>query len=271
MQKSLFIILASVAVFYCAICLVMFVRQRSFIYFPQRMDDKEIALIEKAMGFEPWKAQDGTPFGWKMEAANESRRSFILFHGNGGLALERTELVSKLREADPYCSIYLFEYPGYANMAGSPSENAIVALACKAADDLTVTTQKPIYIIGESLGTGVSCAVATQKPAAISGLLLLTPFNSLVGAAATRYAFLPVSLLLKERYDSANNLKAFHKPVAIIVAEKDTTVPAKLGIALFDGYKGPKQLLSVPNCEHNEVADLVDVPEFRRLLQFLQN
>ncbi|MEO6055043.1 MAG: alpha/beta hydrolase, partial [Chthoniobacterales bacterium] len=115
------------------------------------------------------------------------------------------------------------------------------------------------------------CAVAAKKPDLISGLLLLTPFDSLVTAAVTRYWFLPVSLLLQERYDSANNLKTFHKPVAIIVAEKDTTVPAKLGLALFEGYKGPKRLISVPNCGHNEVADLVTVPEFRQLLQFLQN
>ncbi|MEO6054703.1 MAG: hypothetical protein ABIP97_11880, partial [Chthoniobacterales bacterium] len=164
MQKSVFIILACTVVFYCVVCLIMFVRQRSFIYFPHRMGNQEVELAAKATGFESWRAKDGAALGWKIEAAKESRYSLVLFHGNGGLALERTELVSKLRDADPHCDIYLFEYPGYANMAGSPSEQAIVSLACKAVDDLSVITQKPIYILGESLGTGVSCAVAAKKP-----------------------------------------------------------------------------------------------------------
>jgi hypothetical protein len=90
----------------------------------------------------------------------------------------------------------------------------------------------PVLVIGESLGAGVASAVAPRQQAAVAGLLLITPWDRLDHVAAHHYPWLPVRWMLRDRYDSVEHLKAFDRPVVVVVAERDSIVPPQFGTAL---------------------------------------
>src|SRR5690606_14790649 len=105
-------------------------------------------------------------------------------------------------------------------------------------------------------------------PGQIAGLILVTPFDSLVGAAAFHYPWLPVSLFLKTRFDSVKNLAAYPGPVAFLLSEQDTTTPVVLGKKLYDSYPGRKRLWVDPEGDH-DVSSLQDA-EWPRIVEWLQ-
>ena len=91
----------------------------------------------------------------------------LLLHGNAGHSLHRSYFVSRLRDAEVTAPIFILEYPGYGARPGKPTESNLVAAAVKAIDLL----DQPVILVGESLGTGVACAAASQRPRSVRGLL----------------------------------------------------------------------------------------------------
>ncbi|MFA7343638.1 MAG: alpha/beta fold hydrolase [Terrimicrobiaceae bacterium] len=102
-----------------------------------------------------------------------------------------------------------------------------------------------LVVVGESLGTGVAAQAAKMRPDKVRGIILITPFESMVSAAAHHYPWLPVRLLLLDRFDSPAALKKFPGPVAIIVADADDTTPPDGARRLFAALAGPKKLWEV--------------------------
>jgi uncharacterized protein len=127
---------------------------------------------------------------------------------------------------------------------------------------------QPVILVGESLGTGVACGAASQRPESVRGLLLITPFDSLVAVAKKHYPWAPVSLILRDRYNSSSALHKFRGPLAVIVAEEDVVVPVDSAIRLFESYSGPKKLWRVPGSGHNEVLDDISDSELRAAYEF---
>ena len=123
--------------------------------------------------------------------------------------------------------------------------------AADALPALTENDQRPVYLLGESLGSGVATYLAGAYPDAVSGLLLITAFTSLADVAAKHYPFLPVRMLLSENYDSAAALADYHGPVAFLLAGRDEIVPVESGQALHDGYLGPRWLRIERDAGHN--------------------
>ena len=110
---------------------------------------------------------------------------------------------------------------------------------------------RPVFITGESLGSGVATFLASTFPNEVAGLLLVTPFPSLADVAAHHYPFLPTRILLSERYDSREALSHYSGPVAFLLAGRDEVVTSKLGQQLYDSYSGPKWLHIEEYAGHN--------------------
>ena len=77
----------------------------------------------------------------------------------------------------------------------------------------------------------------------------------MLSVAKERMRFLPVSLILLDRYDPAKWLEDYRGPIQFIIAERDEVIPSKFGLRLEEGYRGPKTLEVVPGAHHNEVAE----------------
>jgi len=246
--------------------------QRSMIYFPSRNTSDALAREAVSQGFEAWQTPDGQLIGYRSLPAPEDPRpplAILITHGNAGYAIHRADYADILRAAAPdrALSVYILEYPGYGARSGRPSQAAFLAAADEAV--ALIPDNKPLILLGESIGTGVASATAAAHPDRVAGLLLLTPFDTLANVAQHHYPLLPVRWILRDQYPSENWLKQFHGPVAIIVAANDTIVPAKFGQNLHDTYAGPKKLIIVDDGDHNDLLHTLSPSAWQEALNFL--
>lgn len=256
-------VLSLVAVGYLLVCLYVFLRQRAMLYHPQTLSEKQMLDLARDVGMSRWLDKDGNPLGWMSPGAPEEI-PVVIFHGNAGNALDRLPLIERLRAAGAQGRICVPDYPGYGSASGSPSQRSLTETAERALDAMPGRT----IVIGESLGTGVAAQGAAKRPEKIRGIILITPFESMSAAAAHHYPWLPVRLLLLDRFNSAAALKTVQKPVAIILADNDGTTPPDGARRLFAGLNGPKRLWEVPSSGHNDVVANLSANEWRDVWTF---
>lgn len=234
------------------------------LYYPQRVSMDEVAAQSRAHRFAIWpsvahylgliRAPDVPPVG-----------TVVLFHGNAGHAGDRVWY------ADAFASsglrVILAEYPMYGPREGALGESSLVSDAIRLIARVRATFPGPLIIAGESLGAGVaSAAVATTGADAV---LLITPWNDLASVARHHYPWLPVRWLLRDRYDSSENLQRFRGRIGVIIAERDSIIPAPFGIALFDALPQPKRRWLITNAEHNDWMNHVDATTWNSVIRFV--
>lgn len=248
---------------YLAICLLVFLRQRQMLYFPQPVSEEQMLAEAQGLGFSRWLGKDGHPIGWTLPG--DEGPPLLIFHGNSGNPLGRAGMIERLRRAGIRVPVYLLDYPGFGSRPGTPTQQTLTQAAGAALEALPT----PPVILGESLGSGVASQAAARWPHLIRGLILLTPFDSVTRAAQHHYPFLPVSLLALDRFDSVQALSDFRGPVAVIIGDKDTTTPPAGGKRLFGSLRAPKQLLVLPEAGHNEpLWDMTD-DQWRQVWAFV--
>ncbi|MFH5803383.1 alpha/beta hydrolase, partial [Alienimonas sp. DA493] len=190
------------------------------------------------------------------------RRAILYLHGNGGdrrIRLSETDAFNALG-----WDVVLFDYRGYGENPGSPSEAGLRRdgrAFWEATRQLGYPPER-IVIAGTSLGGGVATPLAAHLCEAgtpPAGLLLRSTFDSLVSAASYRFSWLPVGLLLRDRFDSAAAAGRVTCPVFQAHGEADGIVPAELGERLFAAFPSesehgaPKRWLALPATGHNAV------------------
>lgn len=170
---------------------------------------------------------------WFVRPTAADRRAAVLVApGNGGNRLGRAALAELLAERG--FAVLLLDYRGYGGKPGRPSERGLLrdALAAqRALADRDYPADRTIYL-GESLGTGVVAALQEQVPPA--GLLLRSPFTSLVDAGAHHYPFLPVRALLRDRFDVLEHVAVSDVPVTVVHGDRDEVVPPAQSRAVAD-------------------------------------
>ena len=243
--------------------------QRQLIYFPQVEPEDKLLRVAAAAGLQPWRDSSDALIGWHTESANDQSKRVLVFHGNAGYALHRDYYAAGFLAQGQYWDVYLFEYPGYGARTGAPSEVDIKAAARHALELLLSHDARPVYLVGESLGSGVASYLASQFPEQVAGMLLVTPFTSLTDVASHHYRFLPVGALLSERYDAQEALSHYRGPVAFLLAGSDEIVPTPLGQTLYEGYPGPKWLRVEPGAGHNSLNFFPRADWWREATAFL--
>lgn len=233
---------------YVLICVVLYFNQAALLFHPRNASATELDDLARNIDFQPWTNAKGERIGWKSRG-DDNADALVFCHGNGGYALRPDEAGLQLNGR---FRLYLLEYPGYGARPGDISTRNMTAAALEAVDTLAANPNRKIYLLGESMGSGVVCATAAARPDQVAGLVLLVPFDSLAAASSSHYPWIPVRLLLRHRLDSDTNLEKFQGPVAFIVAGRDTTIPPKHAQRLYDGYAGPKRLWLVPQAGHND-------------------
>jgi hypothetical protein len=228
--------------------------QQMLIYHP--FHDTEPALVGKArrLRCEPWRDASGAVIGWKRAGrASPGANRLVVFHGNTGYALHRTHLIDGFEALGDDWEVYLFEYPGFGARPGKIGERPFIEAGGAALATLAATDARPIFLLGESLGSGLACALAGRHPASVRGLFLLTPFARLTEVGAHHFPWLPVRLLMRDRWDNIAALEAYRGPVAVLIASEDEVVTAAQGRALFESCAGPKRLWIETGASHNTI------------------
>jgi len=244
-------ILLSIVALYLIVVIAAAVFQRQLIYFPTVLSPPLAEREAARRGLVAWRNASGQIIGWKLPSSARSAGSVLVVHGNAGSAIDRDYFARPIHDAATV-DVYILEYPGYGMRAGSPNIGSILAAADDAFDLLPADS--PIYVVGESLGTGVACHLAMTKQDRVAGIALFMPYNNFVSVAQAAMPFLPTSLVLRERFASDAWLERYRGPIQFVLAGADEVIPTRLGQRLYDGYAGPKDLHVVTGARHNDAA-----------------
>lgn len=239
-------ILGVLAAAYGGLSLWLLVFQANLVFYPEI--GREVVVTPKVVGLQyedlHLKTSDGIDLhGWYIPAA-QPRGTVLFLHGNAGNISHRLDSVAMLHRLG-YGTL-IFDYRGYGNSGGKPTEQGSYRDAEAAWQYLTVQRHIPschIVLFGESIGGAVAAWLAArEKPAA---LVISSGFTSVPDLGQQLYPFLPVRLLARIRYDTRDSLRAVTAPVLIAHSPGDDIIPFEHGRALYAAANPPKQFLEL--------------------------
>ena len=176
--------------------------------------------------------------GWYHEKNIKKNKTILFFHGNAGSLENRIHKLNHFRDMD--VNFLIIAWRGFSGNKGKPSEEGLYKDG-KGAINWLVNKgikQENIILYGESLGTGVATHLAQNKK--FAGIILETPFTSMIDAAKNFYPYIPVSLLLKDKFDNKEKMKNINIPILIMHGEADQIVPFFMGKKIYKISKEPK-------------------------------
>jgi len=244
-------ILLTLLVLYVLLALFVILVQRKLIYYPSKLSPAIASQIAQQQAFVPWRDATGAIIGWQLPAKTSPTASVLIAHGNAGNALNRGYIAEPIHALGGI-DVFVLEYPGYGARDGSPSLQSFLTAADNAFGVLP--TNRPVYIVAESLGAGVAAHLAKAYGARVSGLLFFAPYDDLAAVGQKQMPFLPVKLLMRDRFRPAEWLKGYAGPVKVVLAEADTIIPATFGQKLYDDYGGSKAIEVIRGAGHNDIA-----------------
>ena len=247
------LLLLACGLFYLLVCAGMAIAQRSLIYFPSVFTREQVDQMAQSALLERWTNSAGQSIGLeRLSPRQPAEASVMIMYGNGSTAIGCEHYVNDIQGVAAF-DIFILEYPGYEDRPGSPSEDSLFNAANEAFH--TLSTNQPIYLVGESLGTGVASYLAGTYSNKIAGVVLISPFNRLTDVAQNDFPQLPVRSLLVDSFPSDEYLRYYHGKVGIMVDGRDTVVPEKFGLRLYNGYVGPKKLWEFPGGGHCDIME----------------
>ena len=254
-------VLAIVVVLVLVVLTLAYLFQRRLIYAPSSDPVPPAGTVLPGAHDVRLHTADGLTLGaWYLPARGRDLGVTVLVaHEKGGDRAIHALLAKRL--AARGMSVLLFDYRGYGGNPGDPSEIGL-ALDARAAHDYLVhhmgIPQDRLVYLGESLGCAVVTELATAHPP--GGLVLRSPFTALADAGAEHYPFLPVRLLLKDRYPLAEEIRRVHVPTVVVYGSADSVVPPAQSRTVARVAGGPTASVEEPGADHTD-PELTDGPQ----------
>ena len=181
---------------------------------------------------------------------NEEQSDAVLILYFGGNADDATRFVLHTKELQG-CDIVAFNYRGYVESTGIPSEEALLSDALKIYD--TYAKGRKVVVIGRSLGSGVATYLASKR--VVDGLVLLTPYDSILSIAKLKYPFFPIDLLLKNKFETVNYLPLVKAKIAVVEVENDATIPRYHFEKLLEAMPTKPLHVILTNTTHGKILE----------------
>ena len=237
-MKYLYLAVSSVVLAYFIIILFVYFYQRNLLYHPSEnnyLNDKITFNYEEIFIETDKKIKLKS---WFIKKDLDKFKTILIFHGNAGNLFNRVYKLNELNKLD--VNILLISWRGFSGNKGKPTEKNLYRDADEAVKWLNNqgAISKNIILYGESLGTGVATELGTSN--AFGGIILESPFTSIANAAKIYYPYLPVNIILKDRYDSIGKIKNINIPIFIMHGKMDNIVPQQMGLELFEKANNPK-------------------------------
>jgi len=247
-MKYFYLAVSSVVLAYFIIILFVYFYQRNLLYHPSEnnyLNDKITFNYEEIFIETDKKIKLKS---WFIKKDLNKFKTILIFHGNAGNLFNRVYKLNELNKLD--VNILLISWRGFSGNKGKPSEKNLYHDAEEAVKWLNNrgAISKNIILYGESLGTGVATELGTSN--AFGGIILESPFTSITNAAKIYYPYLPVNIILKDRYDSIGKIKNITTPILIMHGKKDNIVPQKMGLELYEKANQPKFSYFPENDDH---------------------
>ena len=198
-------------------------------------------------------ASDGTRLhGWFF-AHPHPQCSILYCHGNAEDVSHNGWSMSQLSDT-LQASIFLFDYRGYGKSEGRPHESGLIQDGLAAQTWLAkrmALQPKEIVLWGRSLGGGVAVAIAERQGA--RALVLQNTFHDMSEVAVSKFPWLPVRWMMRNRFPSIERIKAYDGPVLQCHGTADRVVPFRMGKKLFAAIPSrEKRFLEIPGGRHND-------------------
>lgn len=257
---------------YLLITLMFAALQRSLIYPASKSSSLPVAQFligdGNAADVQTVTSDGLTLHGWHFKSASGEQQDaevplVIFLHGNGGNRIHRLDDVELLTSLG--VEVLLFDYRGYGENAGSPSESGL-RIDARSIWDFAITdlgvNPRRVILFGESLGGAVAVRLAAETSAQGTppgGMILRSTFSSMTEAAAYHYPWLPIRIALLDRYNARSQIGSATCPILCLHGDDDDIVPLELGKRLFDAAPQKsvngvaKRFARLPGAGHNDV------------------
>ena len=247
-MKYLLLTLSWLLVAYIVIVVFVYFYQRNLLYHPSENNYQD-AKIEFDYEEIFKKVDDEIKLkSWIVKKDFKKFKTLVLFHGNAGHLSNRIYKINELNKLN--INILLISWRGFSGNKGSPTEKNLyqdAKAAIKWLNEQKIENEQ-IILYGESLGSGVAVEIAKKNN--FNGIILESPFTSIENSAKIYYPYLPVKLLLKDKYDSISKIKMINIPILIMHGKKDDVVPFAMGKELFEKANTPKHSYFTSEDDH---------------------
>ena len=226
---------------YGGLCALLYNKQRALLYYPRPAEpgDPGRTVSLRTTG----------PRVLVSVREHDGPDAIVYYGGNAELVSQNMPGFSA---AFPKHALYLLHYRGYGGSEGKPTEADLYRDALDLYDYVQRRHQR-VFVVGRSLGSGLAVRVASEREPA--RLLLVTPYDSIVGIAAEQYPFFPVSMLLEERYESFKYAPKVRAPTRILLAEGDQVIPPASTERLYQRFApGVATLVRIPGAGHGDIG-----------------
>jgi len=237
--------------FYILLLSVLFFFQRSLLYHPSVDNYLKEQVVREPTEIEKVKITTNDKIdliGWFYNQDLEKFKTILFFHGNAGSLENRTYKLNHFKDLN--VNFLIIAWRGFNGNEGKPNEMGLYEDARSAIKWLSAKgiKEQNIILYGESLGTGVAVEVAQNKDYA--GVILESPFTSMVNMGKKYYPFFPVSLLLKDKFESYKKINNIFVPVLIVHGTVDKIVPYDMGKKMYELANEPKFFYSQEYGDH---------------------
>ena len=237
-RKNLLQLVLIIIFLYFFILVFLYFYQRSLLYHPNENNysgDKILVDIKKVK----IQTSDNIELlGWYHEKNLKNYKTLVYFHGNAGSLENRIHKLNHFKEME--INFLIIAWRGFSGNKGKPTEKGLYEDARSAIRWLKQkgVGKENIILYGESLGTGVVTEIAQNEN--FAGIILESPFTSMIDAGKDKYPFLPVRFLLKDKYESDKKIKNIKSPILIMHGEVDKIVPFWMGKKMYELANEPK-------------------------------
>ena len=240
-------IILALIVFYLLAMLAIYFAQALFIYAPN-MPTRELTATPKDIGLDYEEVFLLTDDNESIHAwfipRKDTEKTILFMHGNAGNISHRLETIQIFHQLG--FNFFIFDYRGFGNSTGSPSEQGTYLDANAAWNylrDEKKLTPEQIIIAGRSLGGGVASEIAKNMSPAM--LILESTFISMPEVSKIHYPFMPTNLIVKHKYETINKLKSISCPVLIIHSADDEVIPFAHSKTNFENANSPKKFIEL--------------------------
>lgn len=244
-------VIITIFIIYAIIVTYMATYQRKMMYFPAVGLENPASYGLHDVSAGKLQTSDGESLDYWYAAAKNDMPTILYFHGNGGHIGYRADFIRAAQ--DQGFGIFLPSYRGYGSSTGHPTEKGLYEDARTAYEHLTEQegiAKDRLIIYGESIGSAVAIELARKKD--VAALALQAPFTSAVSIAKRIYFWLPVSLVMQDRYESIKKVDDIHAPVMVFAAQNDRITGLDEAKKLYDALQQPKKIIVFEHIGHNE-------------------
>jgi len=196
---------------------------------------------------------DGTTLTAWHAPAKDDKPTILYFHGNGANAANRAPRIQKIRERG--FGVFYLNNRGYGGSGGRPTEKDNITDAIAAYDHLiglSVPAGK-IVAYGESLGSGQAVRLGAARP--VAAVVLEAPLTSTIDVARSTYFWLPLGLLITDKYNNERNIRLVKAPVLVLHGARDAVIPVEMGWRVYRAANEPKRIEIFPHGTHDDLFD----------------